>query len=244
MITFLWAWAGGHPILLMVFSLFFGMYLVTSRRIRYYGWRLFGGVGRYVKYAPLYKRYDTEPKTLWEAYGLSDPQPMSVEARRIVWMRIPEQWNRGRADIVLGDKEKLPLVSPSGNSGGYCPVIVTFKKVFDVHPARVLYGCCGRYSLAKAAFLKSNVGGDPRCGGGIKSFFPPRWRSLRESVLLGFALRKKTIRGFVYERIGNLWEHSCSTDGPTGYFEVLVGKDDAIRRYGDAPKKLIEIQFA
>ncbi len=212
-------------------------------------WRLGGGVKKALEYA--------ESKTLWEAFELSDPCPMTADVNRDFFVSSISTKDAGNGHEFVTVDKRIVLSLTQGVEGRdkISPALqVKFSKVFPVNPRRVAHGCHGHYSLAKALFFIQNFGGDPTCGGGIKHFWPPRWQDFLELRRLRRILyRKETINAFVWECqsethgefSGNIYKYSDRE--ALGYIDVLIGDSDMVERYAkeiNRKVKQIELVFA
>lgn len=215
----------------------------------YFLWWLGGGVKDTLELA--------KSKTLWEALKLSDPYPMSsdIQESLYVWPVALKSHGGSKNLVELGNSLKFSSQQLSGNTDQALPQFqVTFSKIFFVNPKCITHGCHGHYSLPKAAFLTTRFGGDPLCGGGIKYFWPPRWKNTLEWLRLRNTLRKKKFKAFVWKYSnyaskdfsGNFYQESFSNNQPRGFFDVLIGDPDAVRAYAELYSrevKPIEISF-
>ena len=194
--------------------------------IIYWLWRMTGGVRRLIK--------ESDADSLLEFLGLSSPHLMETEIRFTALMPIPDFNGKSRVDLNLPSEVSFTRDTQGSaeNRDGLYPLNVTCHKVFPVNPKRIRHGCCGKYSLLKAVFLRTEVGGDPLCSGGIRSFWPPFFQRIKEYFLLRNILRGQNMQAFVSEfDDGKHYPVYDLGSGPAGDLTLFVGDEGVIASY-------------
>ncbi len=212
-------------------GLFLGLYLYYTRyTFAYWLWRITGGVGRLVRF--------NEAESLPELLGLSNPHPMTVDQTFTVWMPKPEFEEASCIDLAFSPEISFSLdVSKYKDPLG---IRVGCNKVFFVKSKKIRFGCCGKYPLAKAMFFGRKFGGDPKCGGGMKAFWPPFFQRKLEISRLRNILVKQPMQVFVLESSKGSHCRVYDADNENlihGYATFYVGDVEAIMAHA-AEKKL------
>ena len=207
----------------------------------YFAWRATGGAYR--------ARKESGSKNMAEAFGIPHPCHLSVEVEKVLGARLPGYTHQETANVL--EIPSVLLMEKVENA----PIKVTlrFVRVFSVKASSVRRGCHGHYSLAKSYFYDRLCGGDPRCGGGQKGLFAPRWRTFVERLRLMLFLRKNvalySIPGLVVAYSNkNPQLYVYDNDGkPCSFLDIFCGKEEDIRAYltpankEDSDRRLVPI---
>lgn len=221
---------------LVLFAVFGPMLVIrTWINIRYIAWRMFGGIGKVKDRA--------HARTLWEAFDLLDPQPLEISKTCNYAMSLPSiPVEQHSIPLVLEEVLRLHPMPLTGKTDAsettLQPVQVVYRKIFLTNPRRVKRGCHGCYSLAKAAFLASTYGGDPKCGGGIKHYWPSLFHAGRQAFHLHRILKsKKPLNAFAYAwgkdgHSSMVYDESFQKpEESRAHLTVFLGEEKVIRRY-------------
>ena len=181
---------------IVVAPFFIGMRFLSwaGANILYLQWRLSGGVRHFLK--------ESGQDTLWKALGLENPHITQLAQSGTYWIREP-QWFR-EVDHVKYARlaEYVDLFQTKsdriqGASMRIIPAYITFNWLFTVNPSKLRFGCHGKYTLPKALFVGKRFGGDLRCGGGIKHFFPPFFRACLEYIRFWQTIKTQSFSAYV-----------------------------------------------
>ncbi|MDP3770628.1 MAG: hypothetical protein U1A25_02610 [Candidatus Sungbacteria bacterium] len=210
------------------------LFSLAGIHLFYLGWRLQGGVGRFLK--------NHNQNTLWEALGLEDPHIAELSQSGSYWMPEP-QWFR-EVDYVkyanVGEQidlfvEKSDAINaPNHLNERMVSVYATINWLFTVNPKKVRLGCHSKYTLAKALFVAQEFGGDTCCGGGIKNSFPPFFRVLFESIRFWRTVKTSSFSAYMRNsEYGNCVTYVDSKSGKISevFLEIFLGKPEVIDRY-------------
>lgn len=197
----------------------------------YLGWRLSGGVGSFLK--------ELKEDTLWKAFGLENPHITQLDQSGTYWIREP-QWFREVDNVKYANLgEHVHLFQAKYDrihdiNERTVAAHVTFNWLFTVNPNNMRFGCHSKYTLPKALFVGKRFGGDLRCGGGLKSFFPPFFRALLEYIRFWRVVNMQSFSAYVRDsEYGNCVTYVDPKSGGMSevFFDIFFGDQKVVDSY-------------